>query len=114
MATGLLLYRRLKGSIQQPNSEDSPEEPVNNVGRRLVWGSWRLPGIFGIAVNAFSCIYLTIALFWSFWPSYLPVTAENMNYNSLIFGAIVITAIVYYIVRGKREYTGPVVEINFG
>ena len=113
MATGLLLYRRLKGDIKVRSPDDSPQEPVNNVGRRLVWGPWRIPGVLGIAVNAFSCIYLTVALFWSFWPSYLPVSAENMNYNVLLIGATLLTAIVYYLVRGRREYTGPVVEVNY-
>jgi len=112
MATALLLYRRLDGSIKVRNTDDPLEEPVNNVGRRLVWGPWRIPGVIGIAVNAFSVMYLTVALFWSFWPSVLPVTAANMNYNVLLIGAVVLIAVVYYLVRGKKEYTGPVVEVN--
>ena len=113
MATALLLYRRLDGSIKVRNTDDPLEEPVNNVGRRLVWGPWRIPGVIGIAVNAFSVMYLTVALFWSFWPSVLPVTAANMNYNVLLIGAVVLIAVVYYLVRGKKEYTGPVVEVNY-
>ena len=97
--------------MRGPN--DSPQEPVNNVGRRLVWGPWRIPGALGVVVNAFSCIYLIVALFWSFWPSELPVTAENMNYNVLLIGTVVLVAVVYYLIRGRKEYTGPVVEINY-
>ena len=33
-----------------------------------------------------------------------------MNYSSLILGAVVLFSIVYYYVRGRREYKGPVVE----
>ncbi|KIN05299.1 hypothetical protein OIDMADRAFT_39600 [Oidiodendron maius Zn] len=113
MATALLLYRRLTGSINVRGPNDSPEEPVNNVGRRLVWGPWRIPGALGVVINAFSCIYLIVALFWSFWPSELPVTAENMNYNVLLIGTVVLVAVVYYLIRGRKEYTGPVVEINY-
>ena len=113
MATSLLLYRRLTGSIHVRGHNDSPQEPVNNVGRRLVWGPWRIPGALGIVVNAFSCIYLIVALFWSFWPSELPVTAENMNYNVLLIGTVVLVAVLYYLIRGRKEYTGPVVEINY-
>ncbi|KAE8552117.1 hypothetical protein TMatcc_002128 [Talaromyces marneffei ATCC 18224] len=110
MASGLLLYRRLTGAIVMPGMEDSPYEPVNNVGRRLVWGPWRIPGILGVLVNAFSVIYLTVALFWSFWPSYYPVTAENMNYNILIIGATLLLSIAYYIFHARKEYTGPIIE----
>lgn len=110
MASGLLLYRRCTGAIQLPGADDPPLELVNNVGRKLVWGPWRIPGVFGILVNAFSVFYLTFALFWSFWPSYYPVTAENMNYNVLIIGTVFLVAVVYYLVWGKREYSGPIVE----
>ncbi|KUL81939.1 hypothetical protein ZTR_10359 [Talaromyces verruculosus] len=110
MASGLLLYRRLTGAIVLPDMGDPPYEPVNNVGRRLVWGPWRIPGILGILINAFSVIYLTIALFWSFWPSFYPVTAENMNYNVLIIGATLLLSVMYYIFHAKKEYTGPIVE----
>lgn len=110
MASGLLLYRRLTGAIAAPGVEDSPYEPVNNVGRRLVWGPWRIPGLLGILINAFSVIYLTVAVFWSFWPSYYPVTAENMNYNILIIGTTLLLSIVYYIIHARKEYTGPIVE----
>ncbi|EED14428.1 amino acid transporter, putative [Talaromyces stipitatus ATCC 10500] len=110
MASGLLLYRRLTGAIVLPDVDDSPYEPVNNVGRRLVWGPWRIPGILGILINAFSVIYLTVALFWSFWPSFYPVTAESMNYNILIIGATLLLSIVYYIFHARKEYTGPIVE----
>jgi choline transport protein len=103
----------LKGDINIPNSDNSPQDPVNNVGRRLVWGPWHIPGILGIGVNAFSCIYLTIALFWSFWLSYVPVMAENMNYNILLIGATLLMAVVYYLVRGRRDYTGPIVEVSY-
>ena len=75
-----------------------------------MWGPWHIPGIWGIAVNTFAILYLVVALFWSFWPSTLPVTAANMNYNILIFGGVVLLAAVYYFVIARHTYTGPVVE----
>ncbi|OJJ45100.1 hypothetical protein ASPZODRAFT_27113 [Penicilliopsis zonata CBS 506.65] len=110
MASGLLLYRRLTGAISVPGADDSPYEPVNNVGRRLVWGPWRIPGVMGVLINAFSVVYLTVALFWSFWPSYYPVTPVNMNYNVLIIGAVLLFSVLYYIFHARKEYTGPIVE----
>ena len=114
MASGLLLYRRCTGAIRAPASDESPNELVNNVGKTLVWGPWRIPGLCGVLVNGFACVYLTVALFFSFWPSEKPVTGKNMNYNVLVFGAVMIMAVVYYFVKGKREYNGPIVETSRG
>ena len=70
------------------------------------WGPWHIPGSWGIANNAFACTYLTVIVFFSFWPTERPVTAENMNY------AVVIVSLVYYLVWAKRVYTGPVIEVG--
>ncbi len=56
-------------------------------------------------------MYLIMAWFFTFWPTALPVTAKNMNYSSLILGAVIIFSIGYYYARGRREYKGPVVEV---
>jgi hypothetical protein len=39
--------------------------------------------------------------------------AENMNYNILLIGATLLMAVVYYLVRGRRDYTGPIVEVSY-
>lgn len=112
METPLLLYRHLAGAIQVPRENDSPYEPDNNFGRRLVWGPWQIPGIFGIVVSSVDVIYLTVALFWPFWPSEYSVSSKNTNYNFLIIGAVTTFAIVYYVVHSKTRIYGPVVEIT--
>lgn len=110
MAIGLLLYRRLTGSIR--NSEQDFDESADDATRRWVWGPWHVPGIWGVLVNIIGCCYLIIALFWSFWPSELPVAPDNMNYNCVIFGGVIILATVYYLVYGHKEYVGPIVETS--
>lgn len=52
-----------------------------------------------------------MVVFFSFWPTERPVTAENMNYAVLVTAAIVIFSLVYYHVWAKRVYTGPVIEV---
>ena len=48
--------------------------------------------------------------FFTFWPTELPLTAENMNYSILLFGAAIAFSVIYYYFKGRREYQGPVVE----
>lgn len=77
---------------------------------RLVWGPWRVPGIWGTINNAFACVYIIFVIFWSFWPPETPATPENMNYDVLVTGAVVGFSIVYYYIWGKHQYRGPLIE----
>ena len=79
-------------------------------GKDLVWGPWRIPGWFGIANNAFACIWMVIILFFTSWPSSTPVTPATMNYSIFITLFVAATSALYYIVWGRQIYTGPVVE----
>ncbi|KAM0140580.1 hypothetical protein ACHAO1_002264 [Botrytis cinerea] len=108
----LLLYRRLTGGFQTLTDISEGPVLVNTTGAQLVWGPWHVPGVFGIINNTFAIVYLTIVLFFSFWPSALPVTAANMNYSSLVTGAVMIFSIIYYIILGRHEWNGPVVEVH--
>ena len=108
LAASLLLWRRCTGGIQLFKASTSTV--INTTGARMVWGPWRIPGIFGIVVNAFACAYMIIVIFFSFWPPELPVTPGNMNYGIVVVGAVVIFSIVWYQTWAKSEYKGPVVE----
>jgi len=68
-----------------------------------------MPGLWGIAINIFGCVYLTIIIFFSFWPTEQSVTKENMNYAVLITGAVVILSLTYYGAWARKAYTGPVI-----
>lgn len=74
-------------------------------------GPWHVPGIFGIMNNIFAIIYLIIVLLFSFWPPALPVTAATMNYSSAVTGAVMIFSVLYYVTLGKRDWSGPVIEL---
>lgn len=63
-------------------------------------------------MNTFACLYETVVIFFSLWPSERPVTAENMNYTVLVTGAVIVFSVVYYYLRGRKEYMGPVIEVD--
>lgn len=109
IASGLLLYRRCTGGILPRHLGPPSKDPKDT---KLVWGPWHVPGVFGIAVNTFACLYEIILIFFCMWPSELPVTAENLNYTSLVTVVVTAFSIGYYFFWAKRFYVGPVVEIN--
>lgn len=44
----------------------------------------------------------------------LPVTKVNMNYASPVFVAVMVRALVSYVVRARRRFVGPVKEVGVG
>jgi len=74
---------------------------------QFVWGPWCLPGIFGTINNAYACFYMIYVIFWSVWPPATPVFANTMNYSIVVTGGVLILSGLWYVVRGRREYTGP-------
>ena len=109
IASGLLLYRRCTGGIQPRHMKLANKPPEDG---ELFFGPWYIPGMYGIVVNTFACIYVTILIFFCMWPSELPVTAENMNYTALVTVVVVAFSVGYYHFWAKRFYVGPVVEVN--
>lgn len=63
---GLLLYRRCTDGIN--NAQSSESQVVNTVGAKLVLGPFDVLGIWGIMINTFAMMYMTIAVVFSFWP----------------------------------------------
>lgn len=114
----LLLYRRCTGGILDPGSQTGMENAtgesnviVNTAGAKLVWGPFHVKGIFGILVNAFAVIYLLIAVFFSFWPPTADITAATMNYSAVGTAGTMFLSLVYYFVRARKVYEGPIIEI---
>ena len=77
----------------------------------IPWGPFRLRGA-GIPVTVLAMLYTTVCLFFSFWPAYAQVTPVSMNYSVLIFGAALLFCLAFWVIWGRKVYTGPVVEIN--
>ncbi|KAF2098206.1 amino acid transporter [Rhizodiscina lignyota] len=115
----LLLYHRIKGHIMpygtepdpdlQPKISHSPAE-VQVAQARLIWGPWSVPGILGTINNAYACVYMIFVIFWSVWPPQTPVTASTMNYSVVVTGGVMILSGIWYFVRARKVYKGPIVD----
>jgi choline transport protein len=82
----------------------------NVINARLVWGPFRLPGLFGIINNLYACCYMIFVIFWSVWPPSTPVTASTMNYSVVVTGGVMLLSAVWYFVRAKNVYKGPLID----
>jgi choline transport protein len=91
----LLLYKRIKHPEQVPP------------------GPWTL-GRWGVWVNAFAIAWSVVVMFFSFWPTTLPVTRVNMNWSCVLWSGIVLFALGFWWVHGRKVYKGPVVETEDG
>lgn len=89
---GLLLWKRVRGD-------------------KIRYGPWRL-GKAGVLANGFSMVWCVIAMFFSFWPTEVPVTAQTMNWSCLLYGATMIFSVLFYVFYGRFRYNGPIVETS--
>lgn len=76
----------------------------------LTYGPWRL-GRMGLVTNIISLCYLCFTCVFMLFPPYQPVTAENMNYASLLFGAVIIFSAIYWFWKGQKDYKGPAIDL---
>lgn len=89
---------------------DSDDEIAAVINARLIWGPFHLPRIFGIINNIYACCYMVFVIFWSVWPPSTPVTASTMNYSVVVTGGVMILSGVWYYVRAKDVYKGPLID----
>ena len=111
----LLLWRRCTGflSYNAPVSQRIVIADEDSV-LELNWGPWHLRGPLGISVNLLSCVFLAVTVFFSFWPPVVNPSPSTMNMSVLMFGATTLFAIIWYAVRGRRTYQGPIIELDPG
>ncbi|MCJ1311737.1 hypothetical protein MMC25_005410 [Agyrium rufum] len=69
---------------------------------------WSL-GKFGVFVNVTAILYSTFAFFWCFWPNSFQPDEADFNWAIVMFMALVIWSVVYYFIKGRKVYSGPVV-----
>ncbi|RAL08248.1 amino acid transporter [Aspergillus homomorphus CBS 101889] len=99
----LLLYRRVKGHIS---------EPQQGGNKGFVWGPFRVRGWLGIANNIFALVFSGFVVIFGFWPASSHPTPSHMNYSVAIFGGVLILAVVYYLGWGRKHYMGPLAEVE--
>ncbi|KAI1335306.1 putative amino acid permease [Xylariaceae sp. FL0016] len=79
-------------------------------GKNIPFGPWEL-GKWGIPINIFTIIFSAITIGFNVLPPYFPVTAENMNYAGVVFGAALIICALLWLVMGQKHYAGPIKEV---
>ena len=79
--------------------------------QEIPFGPWQL-GSWGIYINCFSLFYSVFVSFWLFFPSYIPVTALNMNYTVVVYGGTFIFSSLAWYTYGKASYRGPLKEVQ--
>jgi LPXTG-motif cell wall-anchored protein len=68
-------------------------------------GDWNM-GRWGLVVNIFALLYTGYMVIWFPFPSYLPVTGDNMNYALPIFAATSLFALAYWFLRARAHWPG--------
>lgn len=85
---GCMIWRRLTKSPLPPSKF--------NLGR------------YGLAVNTTSEVLLVVMFVLTFFPTVPNPDAASMNWNIVIYGGVIIFSLVYYFIRGRHRYVGPV------
>ncbi|QDS77037.1 hypothetical protein FKW77_006661 [Venturia effusa] len=76
-------------------------------GRRAVKNSPYSLGKFGFFINALTIIWICFSVIIFCMPVALPVTPSTMNYASVVFAGFAGISVLFYIVRGRKVFTGP-------
>jgi choline transport protein len=94
IAISCILHARLTGRLG-----DTPHHAVQ-------FGEWRLPRGFGIPINIYALVWTMYLTVWLPFPTTIPVTGTGMNYAGPIFGFVVLAALGWWWVYGRRKWEG--------
>jgi choline transport protein len=81
-----------------------------NHANPIKFGPWKMSRMVGMVNNVLALMFCTFLIIFLPFPSYLPVTAKNMNYAAPIFIGVMGFAIIFYFVYGHKNYVGPIKE----
>lgn len=65
-------------------------------------------GSLGLPINIIAVVFLVFVWVFCFFPTGPKPTVTTMNWASLGYGSVLIFAVVYYLIRGRHVYVGPV------
>ncbi|KAF2770780.1 amino acid transporter [Teratosphaeria nubilosa] len=74
---------------------------------KLVFGPWTL-GRLGLPINIFAAGYSIMTVVFSFFPPQVPIKASSMNWSCAVYGGVLVLGVVYYVVKGHRQFESPV------
>lgn len=70
-------------------------------------------GKLGAPINIAAICFLAFAFVFLFFPAVPSPDAASMNWASLIYGAVILFAGFWYLVRGRHQYDGPVSYVRW-
>ncbi|KAG8999112.1 hypothetical protein FRB90_012161, partial [Tulasnella sp. 427] len=70
-------------------------------------GPFYMPGALGWAANCICIAWTSFIAIILCFPTYLPTTAQTMNYASVIFGGVLTLALTWYVLDAHKYYKGP-------
>ncbi|KAI1869330.1 uncharacterized protein JN550_005960 [Neoarthrinium moseri] len=71
--------------------------------KSIAWGPFSLKSM-GIPVNLFALCYITFIIAWMPLPTVLPVDGNTMNYAGPLVGAVIVGALVDWVVSGRKRF----------
>ncbi|KAK4497668.1 hypothetical protein PRZ48_010321 [Zasmidium cellare] len=80
-------------------------------GEPLPPSRWSL-GRWGLPINIISLLFMLPVISFATWPLEQPVTPQNMNWSSVMFVGVLALAAIFYVVKARHVYVGPVVLIK--
>ena len=80
-------------------------------GKGLPVCRWSL-GLAGLLINVSAMPPLIPLIFFLTWPLTTPVTAQTMNWSSVMLAGVLIIAFTYYAIWARKEYIGPVMYVK--
>lgn len=69
-------------------------------------------GKFGVPINLFAVLYVTVACIASFFPVVNSTDVADMNWSVVMFGGVLVIACVDYALRGRKWYVEPVKHLK--
>lgn len=87
--------------------------PIAFLAIQRIFGNAPHPGPFtmgraGLAVNLLALAYLIFVVIWMPFPQMLPVTGSNMNYAGPLLGAVILGALLDWVISGRKRFKVPV------
>ena len=87
--------------------------PIAFLALRRIFGNAPKPGPFtmgraGLAINFMALAYLIFVVIWMPFPQILPVTGSNMNYAGPLLGAVILGALLDWVISGHKRFQVPV------
>jgi len=81
-------------------------------GRKLLKHSSFSLGKFGFAINILTVCWICLAVMLFCMPVAIPVTAQSMNYASVVFSGFASISVAWYFIRGRKAFSGPPVQAD--